>query len=169
MVNEQSSCHPNIRPINMTSTQAASTNARFSTYSGAPSLQPSLAPSYNTTASCRSNRNNQTRKTTMDKRSSTMYNSRDANAFASTSTLSSSNDPKTADIRSWSGALQRMQDERLDRQRFVMNENKSEDLAKLALGAKVERALSRRMVGQDATFTVNKKPLDAEKRSVEVR
>ncbi|KXL41700.1 hypothetical protein M433DRAFT_36288, partial [Acidomyces richmondensis BFW] len=92
--------------------------ARFSTYSGAPSLQPSLAPTFETQHS---------------------------------STLAS-NDPKSQDLKSWSGALERMQDERLDKQRYVMSGNKSEEVSKLALGAKVERALARRMVGQDAQF-----------------
>ena len=50
-----------------------------------------------------------------------------------------------------------MQDERLDKQRYVMSGNKSEEVSKLALGAKVERALARRMVGQDASFPVKKK------------
>lgn len=62
-------------------------------------------------------------------------------------------DPKAADIRSWSGALERMQDQRLEKQRYTMSSNKSEEVSKLALGAKVERALSRRMVGQDAVFS----------------
>jgi len=60
-----------------------------------------------------------------------------------------------------------MQDERLDKQRYEMSGNKSDEVSKLALGAKVERALARRMVGQDATFT-RKKPLDSEKRALEV-
>lgn len=89
--------------------------------------------------------------------------------MASTSTISSSADPKAADIKSWSGALERMQDERLDKQRFVMNENKTDEVAKLALGAKVERALARRMVGQDAVFAPRKKTMDSEKRSLEVQ
>ena len=73
-----------------------------------------------------------------------------------------------------------MQDARLDKQRYVMSDNKGEEVSKLALGAKVERALSRRMVGQDATFRSNGggggkgakggKKMDAEKRSLkEVR
>lgn len=84
----------------------------------------------------------------------------------STSTLAS--DPKSADIKSWSGALERMQDARLDKQRYVMSDNKGEEVSKLALGAKVDRALSRRMVGQDATFR-SKKQIDAEKRNLEVQ
>ena len=96
-----------------------------------------------------------------------VYGSADAQALASTLTLASS-DAKQADIKSWSAALERMQDERLDKQRYVMSGNKSEEVSKVALGAKVERALARRMVGQDATFS-RKKRIDSEKRSLEVK
>ena len=66
-----------------------------------------------------------------------------------------------------------MQDQRLDKQRYTMSSNKSDEVKALALGAKLERALGRRMVGQDATFSrkqsTRKKPtLDGEKRNVEV-
>lgn len=64
----------------------------------------------------------------------------------------STTDPKTADLRSFAHVLDRMNDERVDRQRFVMSSNKTEEVSKIALGAKVDRALSRRMVGQDAVF-----------------
>lgn len=57
-----------------------------------------------------------------------------------------------------------MQDERLEKQRYTMSNNKSDEVSKLALGAKVERALARRMVGQDATFTPRKKNYQSEKR-----
>ncbi|TKA66128.1 hypothetical protein B0A55_09697 [Friedmanniomyces simplex] len=84
------------------------------------------------------------------------------------STLSST-DPKSADLKSWSGTLERMQDERLDKQRYVMSGNKSDEVSKLALGAKVERALARRMTGQDATFRVKKRTIgDVEKGGLEV-
>lgn len=82
--------------------------------------------------------------------------------MASTSSL----DPKAIEIKSWSGALERMQDKRLERQRFEMNDRKKDEVGKLALGAKVERALARRMVGQDATFPVKSKGMDVEKRGV---
>lgn len=77
-------------------------------------------------------------------------------AQASTTTLGNAGDPKTADIKSWSKGFERMQDERLDKQRYVMSGNKSEEVSKLALGAKLERALGRRMTGQDAVFTPKK-------------
>jgi hypothetical protein len=47
-----------------------------------------------------------------------------------------------------------MLDSRLDRQRYIPSGDKVEELGKIALGAKVERALARRLVGQDAIFTV---------------
>jgi hypothetical protein len=90
-----------------------------------------------------------------------------ANAAAMNSSLSlSTTDPKTADLRSFANVLDRMNDERVDRQRFVMSSNKTEEVSKIALGAKVDRALSRRMVGQDAVFRP-KKPL-SEKRALAV-
>ena len=62
-----------------------------------------------------------------------------------------------------------MQDSRLDKQRFVMNEHKSDEVAKLALSAKVERALARRMVGQDAVFSASSSAkAAAERRSLQV-
>lgn len=72
----------------------------------------------------------------------------------SSSTLAA--DPKAADITSWSAGFERMQDARLDKQRYVMSGNKSDEVSKLALGAKLERALGRRMTGQDASFPVKK-------------
>jgi len=46
--------------------------------------------------------------------------------------------------------LRRMEDRRLMNQRFVPSEQKSEMISKLALGAKLERALRWRMDKQDA-------------------
>ncbi|KAK5126632.1 hypothetical protein LTR85_009566 [Meristemomyces frigidus] len=152
---------------------ASRTDARFSTYSGAPSLQPSLAPTFDTQRSNRSStqpgarasQNTYLTPQTISEKGRMPYGNTDPSVMASSSTLSST-DPKTQDLKSWSGALERMQDERLDKQRYIMSGNKSDEVSKLALGAKVERALSRRMVGQDAQFTV-KKPL-SEKRNLEV-
>lgn len=91
------------------------------------------------------------------------------NPAASTSTLGST-DPRTQDIKSWGAGFQRMQDERLVKQRYEMSGEKDDEVSLTALGAKVERALGRRMVGQDATFT-RRDSLPAElpeKRSVQV-
>lgn len=37
-------------------------------------------------------------------------------------------------------------------QRYILSNEKNDDMSKLALGAKLERALGRRMSGQDAVF-----------------
>ena len=92
----------------------------------------------------------------MSEKNRVPYGNNDPAASTSSSTLSST-DPKTQDLKNWSGTLERMQDERLEKQRYVMTEVKTAEVSKLALGAKVERALSRRMTSQDAVFTKNKK------------
>lgn len=129
--------------------------ARFSTYSGAPSLQPSLAPTDTTTPA----------RSTPQPSSNNMY--AQPASTASSSTLASS-DPKAADIKTWSAGFERMQDARLDKQRYVMSGNKSDEVSKLALGAKLERALGRRMTGQDATFSPRKKSISTGEKGLEV-
>lgn len=62
-------------------------------------------------------------------------------------------DPRTADIKTWNAGFDRLEDKRLASQRYVPSDAKTESLAKLALGAKLERALGRRMSEQDAVFT----------------
>jgi hypothetical protein len=52
--------------------------------------------------------------------------------------------------------LSKLENKKLASQRFVATKEKSEILSKLALGAKLERALGRRMGGQDAVM--RKKP-----------
>ncbi|KAG9930656.1 hypothetical protein KCU98_g20653, partial [Aureobasidium melanogenum] len=71
---------------------------------------------------------------------------------ASTSTVGTA-DPRTQDIKSWKAGFQRMSDERLEKQRYQLSEKKDDEINTIALGAKVERALGRRMTGQDAQFT----------------
>ncbi len=60
-------------------------------------------------------------------------------------------DPRMAEIKEWEIGFNRLESKRLQQQRFVPSAEKSENLSKLALGAKVERALSRRLSGQDAS------------------
>ena len=62
------------------------------------------------------------------------------------------NDSRTNEIRELGEGLERLENKRLSQQRFVPTPEKSESLSKLALGAKVERALGRRMTGQDAVM-----------------
>ncbi|OAL68791.1 hypothetical protein A7D00_7281 [Trichophyton violaceum] len=56
------------------------------------------------------------------------------------------------EIKELSAGLARLENKRLSQQRFVPTPEKSESLSKLALGAKVERALGRRMSSQDAVM-----------------
>ena len=66
-----------------------------------------------------------------------------------------------AEISHITSGLDRLENKKLAEQRFVPSPQKSENLDKLALGAKVERALGRRMVGQDA---VMRRPKEVVKR-----
>jgi hypothetical protein len=59
-----------------------------------------------------------------------------------------------AEIRELAQGLDRLKDKRLEQQRFVASAQKTDDLSKLALGAKLERALGRRMTKQDAVMRV---------------
>lgn len=61
-------------------------------------------------------------------------------------------DTELNDIKSLSDGLRRLENKNLMQQRFVPTPKKTDDLNKLALGAKVERALGRRMSGQDAVM-----------------
>ncbi|KAI9839115.1 MAG: hypothetical protein M1819_003108 [Sarea resinae] len=73
----------------------------------------------------------------------------------STNTLSTTgyyNDLPLAQIKEWTDTFDRLTEKRLVQQRFVPSPEKTEDLNKLALGAKIDRALSRRMSGQDAVW-----------------
>ncbi|KAI4149112.1 MAG: hypothetical protein L6R39_002601 [Caloplaca ligustica] len=65
-------------------------------------------------------------------------------------------DPRLQEIKEWSTGFDRLENKRLQQQRYQPTPEKSENLSKLALGAKVERALGRRMTDQDATFRTAK-------------
>ncbi|KAM7184751.1 hypothetical protein V8F20_012084 [Naviculisporaceae sp. PSN 640] len=67
------------------------------------------------------------------------------------------NDSVAAEIRDIEKGLDRMENKALAEQRVVLSEEKSANLSKLALGAKLERALDRRMSSQDAVMR-KKKP-----------
>jgi hypothetical protein len=68
----------------------------------------------------------------------------------------STTDPKSVDIKSWNAGFDRLEDKRLVQQRYIPSNEKTADMSKLALGAKVQRALDRRMSSQDAVFTPKK-------------
>lgn len=63
-----------------------------------------------------------------------------------------SSDTVQAEIADIKAGLAKLENKHLASQRFVPSEEKSENLSKLALGAKLERALDRRMGGQDAVM-----------------
>ncbi len=57
-----------------------------------------------------------------------------------------------AEIKEWTQGFDRLEQKRLQQQRYAPTPEKTDSLSKLALGAKVERALGRRMTDQDAVF-----------------
>lgn len=65
-------------------------------------------------------------------------------------------DSRINEISELGECLERLENKRLSQQRFVPTTEKTDNLSKLALGAKLERALKRRMTGQDA---VMRKPI----------
>ncbi|KAL1999549.1 hypothetical protein VTN02DRAFT_4360 [Thermoascus thermophilus] len=104
------------------------------------------------------------------------YDNRDSRRFSTLSAVPSlapsdcttttlpSGDPRMTEIKQYSDGVERLENKPLQRQRFVPTEEKADNLNKLALGAKVERALGRRMTGQDA---VMRRPVLSEKKAVE--
>ncbi|PKS11054.1 hypothetical protein jhhlp_002815 [Lomentospora prolificans] len=56
------------------------------------------------------------------------------------------------EIREITSGLERMENKALSQQRVTLTEEKTAYLSKLALGAKLERALDRRMSSQDAVM-----------------
>lgn len=132
------------------STVAAAQNQdsiRYSTYSGAPSLHPSIAP---TMESNRSNTLNASRNTIGSP--AEIKEKSSATIARSPSTASSLMDPRSVELKEWAATFERMADKRLEEQRFVPSGQKSDEISTNALGAKLERALGRRMSAQDADF-----------------
>lgn len=73
-----------------------------------------------------------------------------------------------AEIRDIATGLDRMENKALSSQRVSLTEDKVDNLQKLALGAKLERALGRRMSGQDAVMRPRRKnTINSEKTLVE--
>ncbi|KAI1908009.1 hypothetical protein LOZ53_004626 [Ophidiomyces ophidiicola] len=95
-------------------------------------------------------------------RNSQRFSTISDNTISSTMT----SDSRLNEIRELGESLERLENKRLNQQRFVPTAEKTDDLSKLALGAKVERALRRRMTSQDA---VMRKPIILEeKKGLEV-
>jgi hypothetical protein len=72
-------------------------------------------------------------------------------------------DSATAEIRDIEKGLDRMENKALSQQRVVLNEEKMANFSKLALGAKLDRALDRRMSSQDAVMRKRAKKSFSEK------
>ncbi|KAF3902253.1 hypothetical protein AA313_de0205504 [Arthrobotrys entomopaga] len=75
---------------------------------------------------------------------------------SSAPSLTPSQYSREAGILEITNGINRLDVPRLQEQRFVLTEKKGGELGKLALGAKLERALGRRMTGQDAVFRKKK-------------
>ncbi|KAI4273870.1 MAG: hypothetical protein LQ337_004337 [Flavoplaca oasis] len=110
------------------------------------SSRPIMAPSV---SSKRTSKRFSTYSSIMSSDSNTLPSA--ANTRSATSTKTSS-DSRLKEIKEWSTGFDRLESKRLQQQRYQPTPEKSEKLSKLALGAKVERALGRRMTDQDATF-----------------
>lgn len=90
------------------------------------------------------------------KRTSNRYSTYSASPSFSTT---NSGETGMAEIKQLTQGLDRLENKHLQQQRFVPSPQKTDDLSKLALGAKVERALGRRMTDQDAVMTVRKQKI----------
>jgi hypothetical protein len=66
-------------------------------------------------------------------------------------------DSAQAEIGEIASGLDRMENKALTSQRVMLSEEKTDNMSKLALGAKLERALDRRMTAQDAVMRTPKK------------
>lgn len=95
------------------------------------------------------------------KRTSNRYST--YSASPSFSTDNSSTNTGIAEIKHLTEGLHRLENKHLQSQRFVPTPRKADDLSKLALGAKLERALGRRMTGQDAVMPKKKSTVMSEK------
>ncbi|PHH80710.1 hypothetical protein CDD82_1565 [Ophiocordyceps australis] len=84
-------------------------------------------------------------------RTSVRYSAFSMAAPSLTPTLQTS-DSGQAEIRDIALGLDRMENKALSSQRVALSDEKSDSLSKLALGAKLERALDRRMSSQDAVM-----------------
>ena len=94
--------------------------------------------------------------TISSKRASVRYSTYSASpSFNSISTIST--ETGMQEIKNLSQGLERLENKPLAEQRFVPSEQKKDVMSKVSLGAKVERALSRRMTNQDF---IRKEPLN---------
>ena len=64
-----------------------------------------------------------------------------------------------AEIKQFTQGLDRLSNKKLEMQRFVPSEKKKDEISTLSIGAKLERALGRRMANQDAIPSSKKRPI----------
>lgn len=92
------------------------------------------------------------------KRTSNRYSTYShAPSLTPTTHTSLTTDSAHAELTTIEQGLDKLENKKLTTQRYVPNQEKKEVMSKLALGAKLERALGRRMGGQDAEFRVKRK------------
>ena len=80
---------------------------------------------------------------------------------ASRQTLSSESSQR--EIKRIEDGLDKLENKKLGQQRYVPSAMKETDMSALKLGAKLERALGRRLGGQDAVMRPRGQTIDAEK------
>jgi len=101
------------------------------------------------------------------KRASTRFSTYSAApSVANTVKTSLTSDSAQQEIKDIEEGLDKLENKKLSSQRFVLTQERSENLSKLALGAKLERALGRRMNSQDAVMkkkVVRSNSIDNEK------
>ncbi|KAH8595951.1 hypothetical protein B0O99DRAFT_511234 [Bisporella sp. PMI_857] len=86
-----------------------------------------------------------------------------APSVANTVKTSLTSDSAHQEIQDIGEGLEKLDNKKLASQRFVMSPERTETQSKLALGAKLERALGRRMGGQDAVMRKKTNGTDSEK------
>ena len=84
--------------------------------------------------------------------SPSFHNQATTGNLATTNSTTSLETTGIREINHLTDGLKRLENKPLAQQRFVMGQRKGDEMSKLALGAKVERALGRRMKDQDAVF-----------------
>ncbi|KAK0383895.1 hypothetical protein NLU13_7987 [Sarocladium strictum] len=95
-------------------------------------------------------------------RTSVRYSTYSVAAPSFTPTVQSS-DSTDGELRSIAVGLDRMENKALSSQRVALTEEKTDNMSKLALGAKLERALDRRLSSQDAVMRPRGKTVTVEK------
>jgi hypothetical protein len=103
------------------------------------------------------------------KRASTRFStySTAAPSLTPTAHTSLSTASAQAEIQTIEDGLEKLENKKLTTQRYVPSQEKTENLSKLALGAKLDRALGRRMGSQDAEFRARKKPTPVQNEKID--